>query len=523
MFSDLVLIQQLYREARPLLSTCIDAEQLIKLDNELAERAENCKPVVMVYGVYNAGKSTFLNALVGGVWAKMDDVPCTDCVTRYPFEQFEIIDTPGIDAPVEHEMVTREQLLHSDSVIFLLSTDGVFDEQATYCEIFRIIEAGKPLLIAINNKSGYSEADSEFTTIVDKIKTNLYHQASPEFRGKALQVPVWLVNAKSALKAKLEHKSVLLAQSNIQALEREVQRLFVATDKAAMLNTLKGLIRNEIESALFRLDDLQQEGEVKNLSKLLTRVDESRQALLAKTELKIRSAKGRMKDNVYQRLSDQQYESVGSLLEEWQNQNVEYFRNELGTALAEIGQQAEKLISDFPRFSSGGLNGTSAFEENEQSPFNLSDLVQFGRKLKLDDQVLKEGMIGTMKLGKKYFPKVFKGIGPKTMEKYAAKATPFIGPAIDLAGGVYDFYQAKATEEKEVEARRLYLQRISEQSTQLVTEVQDVILEIFSDIVRQIFNPIMNQLQDELDTLEGNAAANARVIKRLLSLKEALA
>lgn len=523
MFSDLVLIQQLYSDARPLLSTCIDEKQLNKLDNELAERVENCRPVVMVYGVYNAGKSTFINALVGKEVAEMDDIPRTDRVTSYPFTQFEIIDTPGIDAPMEHEEVTREQFLYSDSVIFVLSSDGVFDEQATYCEIFRIIEAGKPLLIVINNKSGYSETDPEYTAIVDKIKHNLYHQASPEFREKALQVPVWLVNAKSALKAKREHKSALLAKSNIQALEREVQRLFMTTDKAVMLNTFKGLIRNEIENALFKLEDLQQEGETKKLSKLLTRIDESRQTLLAKTERKIRAAKGKMKDDVYQLLSNQQYESVGSLLEEWQKQNAEYFQQELGTALAEIGQQAEKLISDIPRFSGGGLNGTASFDADGQSLFNLSDLVQFGRKIKLDDQVLKEGMIGAMKMGKNYFPKLFKGIGPKTMEKYAAKVVPFIGPAIDLAMGIYDFYQAKSAEEKEVEARRLYMQRISEQSTQLVTEVQDAILETFTDIVRQIFTPLMNQIQDELDTLEGHATANGRMTKRLLTLKEALA
>lgn len=375
MFSDWVLVQQLYRDARPLLSKCVAEEQLMKLDNELSERAQSGKPVVMVYGVYNAGKSTFINALAGKPVAEMDDIPLTDRVTRYPFDNVEIIDTPGIDAPLAHEQVTREQFLYSDSIIFVLSSDGVFDEQATYTEIFRILQAGKPLLIVINNKSGYSETDPEYTSIVDKIKHNLYHLASPELRDTAIQVPVWLVNAKAALKAKLEHKQTLLEKSNILALEREVQRLFSVTDKAAMLNTLKGLIRNEIANALFLLADSQQDGEVKNLTKLLTRIDDARQVLLAKTQRRVRSAKGKMKDSIFQMLSTQQYDSIVSQLEEWQNDNAEYFQQELSNALVEIGQQAEKLISDIPRFSGGGMQGAATPGGDENSLFNLNDLV----------------------------------------------------------------------------------------------------------------------------------------------------
>ena len=39
---------------------------------------------IMVYGVYNAGKSTLINALVGEEVAATDDVPLTDKITAYP-------------------------------------------------------------------------------------------------------------------------------------------------------------------------------------------------------------------------------------------------------------------------------------------------------------------------------------------------------------------------------------------------------------------------------------------------------
>lgn len=523
MFSEWVLVNRLYQDARPLLADYVAEARLTELDNELAERAETSRPVVMVYGVYNAGKSTFINALAGEAVAEMDDVPRTDKVTRYPFEQFEVIDTPGIDAPVEHELVSREQLQRSDSVIFMLSSDGVFDEQATYDEIFRILAAGKPMLIVINNKSGYSEADREYTAIVDKIRQNLLRLAPPALSEKALQLPVWLVNAKSALRAKLEQKPALLAKSNIQALEREVQRLFMLTDKAAMMNTVKGLVCSEIDNALFSLSDAQQEGEQKNLTKLLNRIDESRQALLARTERKIDAGKGKLKDEVYQHLSSQRYDEVNKLVEAWQTEVADYFEQQLSLSLVDIGKQAERLISDIPRFSGSGFDGTPAGGGEGQPLFRLNDLVNFGRKLKLDDATLKEGMVGAMRMGKEYFPKLFKGIGPKTMEKFAAKVVPFVGPAIDLAMGIYDYYQAKVAEEKAAEQERLYYQRIAEQTSRLVAEIHDASLEMYSDIIRQIFNPLMNQLQDELDALAGDVAASERVTKRLRAIREALA
>lgn len=128
-----------------------------------------------------------------------------------------------------------------------------------------------------------------------------------------------------------------------------------------------------------------------------------------------------------------------------------------------------------------------------------------------------------MKLGKNYFPKLFRGIGPKTMEKFAAKVVPFIGPAIDIAMGIFDYYQAKSAEEKKVEEQRLYLQRLSEQSAQLVEEVENALLESYTDIIRQIFTPLMNQIQDELDTLSGSQANNERIAARLRNINDSLA
>ena len=76
-------------------------------------------PRVMVFGTYNAGKSTLINALIGAEVARVADEPATDKVTTYPWRGFLLDDTPGIDAPIAHEQVTRAHVETCDAVLFL--------------------------------------------------------------------------------------------------------------------------------------------------------------------------------------------------------------------------------------------------------------------------------------------------------------------------------------------------------------------------------------------------------------------
>ncbi|WP_304335475.1 dynamin family protein, partial [Conchiformibius steedae] len=74
---------------------------------------------IMVYGVYNAGKSTLINALLGKEVAPIADIPKTDSVTAYRWRQYDILDTPGVDAPIEHQEITDGEMLKADAVIFV--------------------------------------------------------------------------------------------------------------------------------------------------------------------------------------------------------------------------------------------------------------------------------------------------------------------------------------------------------------------------------------------------------------------
>ena len=100
----------------------IDGE--IQSIDSLYDKVKNAKPEIMFYGIYNAGKSSILNELLGSDQAKVDDVPTTDRIDKYEWNGYSVVDTPGVDAPIEHEKVTEEHLEHADVVLFVISAAG---------------------------------------------------------------------------------------------------------------------------------------------------------------------------------------------------------------------------------------------------------------------------------------------------------------------------------------------------------------------------------------------------------------
>lgn len=101
------------------------------LYQEVKTAKHEMKPSIMFYGVYNAGKSTLLNALISENRAAVADRPTTDSIDTYQWQGYEILDTPGIDAPIEHQKTTEEQLLKTDVVLFVVSGD-TFENEYIY-------------------------------------------------------------------------------------------------------------------------------------------------------------------------------------------------------------------------------------------------------------------------------------------------------------------------------------------------------------------------------------------------------
>lgn len=150
---------------------------MAEAETHCAHVYETGKPRIMLYGTYNSGKSTLLNALMGEEKAPMVDVPTTYEKQSYSWNGYELVDTPGINAPVEHERVSRESLKECQVVLFVISSGGSHDDAKIYTAMKEVVEMGKKLFIVLNDKEGYEINSPEIREIADSIQKNLEKSA----------------------------------------------------------------------------------------------------------------------------------------------------------------------------------------------------------------------------------------------------------------------------------------------------------------------------------------------------------
>ncbi len=130
-----------------------------------------------------------------------------------------------------------------------------FDKKAIYDEILDIVVAGKPLMVIVNNKDGYTEADADYRAIHDKILSNLDAAGQAcDLSNLSQRVPVRLVNAKLALKGKLGSNDALIAASGLNPLARDIETLLRQCGTHEVAVTLRQRVVKLIDAALAKLN-----------------------------------------------------------------------------------------------------------------------------------------------------------------------------------------------------------------------------------------------------------------------------
>jgi small GTP-binding protein len=190
--------------------------------------------LLVVAGEFNAGKSAFINALLGRSLLEEGVTPTTQRITLVRhgesesrsrrsdslevvaapvpvLENIEIVDTPGTNAiRREHEAITRDFIPRSDLVLFVTSADRPFTEsERAFLETIR--GWGKKIVFVIN-KVDILERDSDVSQVESFVRDNAAKllASAPE---------VFPVSARRALAAKSTSDEALLEKSRFPPLE----------------------------------------------------------------------------------------------------------------------------------------------------------------------------------------------------------------------------------------------------------------------------------------------------------------
>jgi small GTP-binding protein len=193
--------------------------------------------LLVVVGEFNAGKSAFINALLGYRALEEGVTPTTSRIARLRFGEAEarvlgsdgvetislnaeplraitIVDTPGTNAVLrEHEALTRDFAPRADLVVFLTSADRPFTEsERTFLEALR--QWGKKLVVVVNKLDLLGSAPD-----VERVLAFVRQQAE---RTLGLATEVFPFSARLALHAREAGDVAGLAASGLDAFEARV-------------------------------------------------------------------------------------------------------------------------------------------------------------------------------------------------------------------------------------------------------------------------------------------------------------
>ncbi|MDX1983200.1 MAG: dynamin family protein [Bryobacteraceae bacterium] len=226
--------------------------------------------LLVVAGEFNAGKSAFINALIGQQVLEQGPTPTTtriqvvkhgpsiertsldaltDLITAPAslLRDIHIVDTPGTNAiERHHEAITQDFLPRADIVFFLTSADRPLTESER-AFLAQIREWGKKIVIVLN-KIDILECDADLDRVRAFISEGVHRLLgfTPE---------IFPLAARPALQAKISGDAAALARSRFEDLERYISATLDEQERLRLkiLNPL-GVALRTIEKHLSEIE-----------------------------------------------------------------------------------------------------------------------------------------------------------------------------------------------------------------------------------------------------------------------------
>ncbi len=480
------------------------------------------KPVIMFYGFYNAGKSSLLNAIYGKNIAKTADIPTTDKIDKYEWNGYTLYDSPGLDAPIEHETISNEHLKNCEIIIFVLSNNGTFEEEKIYKEILKIINLNKKMIIVLNKKTVYDskeEGDIELYKIKDKIINNLHKFSNINIDQLSKKYDIIEVNAKSALKAKLENKNILLENSGINELEKIIMMLL---ENSTILDNLKTPISNLIlflEQLEKNIKDSRSNNDEQKHDKINSEIYTQKTYLKKEIANKIKEISYILEEDLYDTISKMLFENVQQEKEIYSNNQIEIkikeiiekYNQKLSKKYETISEEAKTFIENNLKnlnFKNEKYNALVLYNQPNM-PMNI--IMNENPNLNLSVPEIKENSPSIIKtaVNSQIEKAIFRQIITKIPIPFPPK---LIIDAIFIVKGIIDYFNKKDEEsykrkQAQIERKNMIEQQKAEQkktiAQELKTSFKRMVWEV-SNNMEEAFNSDINQAFKDYESFINN-------------------
>ncbi|WP_417533681.1 dynamin family protein [Marinobacterium stanieri] len=521
---------------KPLIGRYLEPCRCEQFDKHLTDELARNRPSIMVYGVYSAGKSSLINALFGEKVAVEGRSPTTEKVTRYEFGDFSIDDTPGVDAPPEHEKVSREQLEKSDLVLFVVSSSTVLDDLHTYQAIMELVSLKHRVMLVINQRD--MSIDCAYQVKVnDEIRQQLQEKSQqmcvPEAEALAA-IPIHWVNARLGLEGKLTQKSLLLHSSGLPEFEQALSDFIAATDYRQREQRLAAEFERvlaEAQSALqLQMDALGTSG----YQRFATRLQQEQTAIQCRLEGLLRqqgqALSATFKDLALAEMDDDQLEQqLSSHIQRLIQEVEEQLQQELNAAVSRLELLEAELDSERSAVRAQvDLPSNIQLPETEKklvSDEGGEGLLPKGSLQTLVQQIKSEHLVEAMRLAKTLLPSLFKGVGQKTMEKWAEIIIqkvrwggPLLQMGVQLIGGLYQHYQANQEMRQQQEAMVRFHEAVRAGAAQIATQYQQSVSACVLEVLHQALQPAIDHIEDAVAQINKQSLDLAKDANQLAQL-----
>lgn len=491
------------------------------------EKIKNFKPSLMLYGTYNSGKSTLLNALYGEEEkAKTGDWPETCEITAYDWNGYTIYDTPGIDAPQEHDELTQEHLDKTEIVLFIVSNDGAFEEDYIYEKLADIVSVGKPLVLILNNKTGADELELN-QAIISMNKKLIEIGERRTIHNIETKVQVLFVDAQAALDGKTQNELLLIEDSNIQSIEYEIDKLFRKSGMSEVIANLNRYVEQYIDKLIENVNSKVDNELVKELEKQITAISNENIRNVTSIKRQIEKESEHIGNDVKALLLSGETENVLNDFVSGRIDEISIKINlELECILKDLQEYEEAYIDSLKKINLE-IDNVSALESKQSEDDNMSadtsqhlkDIGEYLKKGITDEKVVSEGTKKVLLKLREWGAKGFKGKWEKTLGKTADKVGKWAGPAVRVAMAGYDIYNSEREHEKMLQQKREYTQSAQNEANKLTHSINESVSSQLGRLLSDIYTPVIDNKRNIINKLTDQNSEYSEINDKLISIK----
>lgn len=489
-------------------------------------KLKSLKPQVMVFGIYNAGKSSIINELLKADKAIVNDIPTTDKIDYYEWNGYEIADTPGVGAPIEHEEVTNEHLKKADVVLFVMSTTGSNEKAENYIRMKNIIDAGKKVIVILNDKNADLYRNNEVINAIKiKVGQNMQKVNIDDVESKYCIIAV---NASRARNARLKNKPGLYDKSNFKELERVILSELKNT---STFNIMENTVY-EIEQNLNKLIEIFNlnidNDDIKYLNDILNTLGQQKLEIRKEVNIYIKNKAARLAETLPKLIwskrnnKDEIDKCIQNEIEKLANRTKKHLEEELKNLQDILIVDFENMVVHFEKVKSSSysdninIGEVKSVENNTDivdilnTAKNILNLVQNGasifstqKKLSMDSVVPD---LATAVISKILPKSLMNSVAGTAVGSAVGNIIPHIGTIIIIIEALKkllgDDEEERRRKHAEAEAKNEYERRKAEAEQQAWQDLQQKCLYLTDDIAEELSYAVNDIIRNTIGNLE---------------------